>query len=147
MLPCNLNWNNISLRGFLEFLQMVNCAKSERSQNNIYICFRINPNSWNAEINFEKYTPKIRQKYFPKFDNKFHKMCQVLHPIVIYFTILANFRTMAFLSKKNKKRTNKMKKKQQIVIERQILKTLTITHCTLQTSKVGYPYNVVMVLL
>ena len=74
-------------------------------------------------------------------------MCQVLHPIVIYFTILANFRTMAFLSKKNKKRTNKIKKKQQIVIERQILKTLSITHCTLQTSKVGYPYNVVMVLL
>ena len=40
-----------------------------------------------------------------------------------------------------------MKKKQkQIVIERQILKTLNMTHCTLQTSKVGYLYNVVMVL-
>ena len=36
--------------------------------------------------------------------------------------------------------------KKQIVIERQILKTLSITHCTLQSSKVGYPYNVAMVL-
>ena len=66
-------------------------------------------------------------------------MYQVLHPFAIYFTILANFQTMTFLSKKNKKRTNKMKKKQtkkQIVIERQILKTC----------KVGYPYDVVMVL-
>ena len=111
MLPCNLNWNNISLRGFLEFLQTVNCTKSERSQNNIYICFRINPNGWNAEISFEKYTPKKRQKYFPKFDNKFHKMCQVLHPFAIHFTILANFQTMTFFIKKNKKRTNKMKTK------------------------------------
>ena len=110
MLPCSLNWNNISLQGFLEFLQTVNCTKSERSQNNIYICFMINPNRWNAEISFEKYTTKIRQKYFPKFDNKFHKMWKVLHPFAIYFTILANFQTMTFLSKKNKKRTNKMKK-------------------------------------
>ena len=39
-----------------------------------------------------------------------------------------------------------MKKEKQIVIERQILKALNITHCALQTSKVGYPYNVVMVL-
>ena len=70
-----------------------------------------------------------------------------MHPFAIYFTILANFQTMTFLSKKNKKRTNKMKKKKkQIVTERQILKTLNITHCTLQTSKVGYPYNVVIVL-
>ena len=147
MLPCNLNWNNISLPGFLEFLQMVNCTKSERSQNNIFICFRITPNRWNAEISFEKYTLKARQKYFPKFDNKFHKMCQVLYPFAIYFTILANFQTMTFLSKRIKKEQVKWKKKQkQIVIERQIPKSLNKAHCTLQTSKVDYLYNVVMIL-
>ena len=39
------------------------------------------------------------------------------------------------------KKTNK-----HIVTERQILKTLNITHCTIQTSKVGYAYNVNMAL-
>ena len=39
-----------------------------------------------------------------------------------------------------------LKKPKQMVIERQILKTLNITHCILQTSKVGYAYNVVMAL-
>ena len=147
MLPCNLNWNNISFPGFLEFLQMVNCTKWERSQNNIFICFRINPNRWNAETSFEKYTLKARQNYFPKFDNKFYKMCQVLYPFEIYFTILANFQTMTFLSKRIKKEQVKWKKKQkQIVIERQIPKSLNIAHCTLQTSKVDYLHNVVMVL-
>ena len=108
MLPCKLNWNNISLRRFLEFLQTVNCTELERSQNTIYIRFRINPNRWNAKISFEKYTPKIRQKYFPKCDNKFHKLCQVLHLFPIYFTILANFQTMICI--KNKKITNVIKK-------------------------------------
>ena len=37
---------------------------------------------------------------------------------------------------RKKKKTNKIKKaNKQIVTERQILKTLNITHCTLQTSK------------
>ena len=35
-------------------------------------------------------------------------------------------------------------KSKQIVTERQILKTLNITHCTLQTSKVGYAYNAIV---
>ena len=48
--------------------------------------------------------------------------------------------------KKEKKEQIKLKKKKKIVTERQILKTLNIMHCTLQTSKVGYAYNVVMVL-
>ena len=56
------------------------------------------------------------------------------------------FQTMTFLSKRIKKEQRNEKKKKQIVIEKQILKTLNITHCTLQTRNVGYPYNVVMVL-
>ena len=72
-------------------------------------------------------------------------MRQVLHLFAIYFTILANFQAMTYVRKELKKTTNKIKKKQ-IVTERQILKLLNITPCTLQTSKVGYAYNVVMVL-
>ena len=40
----------------------------------------------------------------------------------------------------------KNKKQKQIVTERQIPKSLHKAHCTLQTSKVDYLYNVVMVL-
>ena len=62
-------------------------------------------------MSFEKYTPKIRQKHFPKCDNKFHKMRQVLHLFAIYFTILANFQAMTYVRKELKKTTNKIKKK------------------------------------
>ena len=50
------------------------------------------------------------------------------------------------MSEKNLKKQQIKLKKKQIVTERQILKPLNITPCTLQTSKVGYAYNVVMVL-
>ena len=46
----------------------------------------------------------------------------------IYFTVLAKFQTMTYI-KKEKKRTNRLKKKtKQTVTERQILKTMNITH-------------------
>ena len=68
-------------------------------------------------------------------------------PFCNLFHYLSKFSNNDFFIKKElKKGKNKMKKTKQIVIERQIIKTLNITHCTLQTSKVGYPYNVVMVL-
>ena len=109
MLPWNLNWNNICLRGFLEFLQKVNCTKLERSQNTIYICFRINLKRWNAKIRSEKYTPKIQKtKIFSQVRQQIPKNVPGLAPS-IYFTVLAKFQTMTYI-KKERKRTNRLKK-------------------------------------
>ena len=142
MLPCKLNWNNISLWGFLEFWQTVNCNKWKRLQNAIYICFRINPNRWNAKTSFQKYTPKIQQTFLSAKINstKCAKFC--IFDLFHYLSKVSN-NNLYRIRKKNEQIKLK-KQNKQIVTGSQTLKTLNITHCTLQKRKVGYAYNAIV---
>ena len=51
----------------------------------------------------------------------------------IYFTVLAKFQTMTYIQKEKKKEQIDWRKTKQTVTERQILKTLNITHYAMYT--------------
>ena len=115
MLPCNINWNNISLWGFFRISTNVNCNKSKSLQNAIYICFRINPNRWNAKISFEKYSPKPKnttnKNIFPSAkinSTKCAKFC--IFDLFHYLSKVSNNNLYRIRKKKNKKKKKTPKK-------------------------------------
>ena len=133
--------------GFFRISTNVNCNKSKSLQNAIYICFRINPNRWNAKISFEKYSPKPKnstnKNIFPSAkinSTKCAKFC--IFDLFHYLSKVSN-NNLYRIRKKNEQIKLK-KQNKQIVTGSQTLKTLNITHCTLQKRKVGYAYNAIV---